>query len=1063
LNTFGVIDETLKPKEPQIYLALPNRKIIGKLNHFIYKPHNHSINLGTLNEIEFRVPYDIEDSTTHLPIKNPFADRILERYLLKIKLDDFEEWYIINSINDDMDENSDTMTVHAFSLGYELANKLIREYKKVKSLWEVAHYTLADTLWTVGEIDDKFTLKFRSFDVSETTALDFIDTIAQTFGALVEYDTVNRVIHFRDPEKLSKYDGLTIGYGKYLKTLGKTSTADEMVTRLYIYGHDGLSIQRVNPAGTSYLEDFSYFMYPFERDENRNVIKSSRYGMSDELCHAILDYNELLKENEGVFATLLEEEEELQTELFTKNSELFDLQTNYEIVQQRLDVQRKHGTFLYREYKLNNSTEKVGFDLTKTSYHALMMKSSNKNISVKIQFSNDQTVYTRTIPSANKWHVIDKFYNKEIAYVYLQGTGNVELYFVEIFEDEYRSTNENVILEKYNEHIAKEKVDNKQKEIDELEADLAIVENEIQDFQEMISVENNFTEEQLKERKKYIIERTWTDENYDDDEELLEVAKEKFLEFKLPKTTIDLNIINFLSVLSESYNWDRLKIGHEIRIRYEKIGVDIRAKVIQIQFDYENETINLKIANVKDLFGDAARLLEMLKSSYSTSTSVGMNKGNWNEAVEGAKSANEILNQTWEAAKRRILAGTNESVDIGNRGVVVRSPDNPNHILIIQSGIIGLSMDGGMNWQTAIMPEGIIAERLMGKVILGERVEIGDNEGTFTIVGNLLTIKDRNDIVRLLLGEYEDNKFGLKLFNKSGRNVILDENGMLQTWQEGRADNVDETHGLSLWVYVPEETLEIRKALLRFKLLPFRSYSGTTESAPAQTRTSSSGGGTSTTTAAGGGVSTTTASGGGTSRSTESGGASTRTSTSAGRHRHTMATITGGDTAPPPTNWRFFDIYMGPQNTFGVMKLPSDTPASISTYEASGEHSHTVSIPAHSHSFSVPNHTHSISLNPHTHNITIPNHTHTVEIPAHKHAIVHDIFEASGKANGIGIIINGIERTNALGGKFYTDEKGVDISRYLAVGAWNEVVLTSQTLGRIDASIFVQAFLSTEI
>src|SRR5690606_38102885 len=128
-------------------------------------------------------------------------------------------------------------------------------------------------------------------------------------------------------------------------------------------------------------------------------------------------------------------------------------------------------------------------------------------------------------------------------------------------------------------------------------------------------------------------------------------------------------------------------------------------------------------------------------------------------------------------------------------GVVVRSADNPNHILIIQSGIIGLSMDGGMNWQTAIMPEGIIAERLMGKVILGERVEIGDNEGTFTIVGNLLTIKDRNDIVRLLLGEYEDNKFGLKLFNKSGRDVILDENGMLQTWQEGRADNVNRDNG----------------------------------------------------------------------------------------------------------------------------------------------------------------------------------------------------------------------------------------------------------------------------
>src|SRR5690606_17831236 len=200
------------------------------------------------------------------PVRNPFVDKILERYLLKVKIDEVEEWYVINNIEDDMDENSDNMTVHAFSLGYELANKLIREYKDVVSLYQVAHKTVEDTLWSIGEIDDKFTLKFRSFDVAETTALDFINTIAQTFGALVEYDTVNRVIHFRDPEKISKYDGLIIGYGKYLKTLGRASTADEMVTRLYIYGRDGLSIQRVNPAGTSYLEDFSYFMYPFERD-----------------------------------------------------------------------------------------------------------------------------------------------------------------------------------------------------------------------------------------------------------------------------------------------------------------------------------------------------------------------------------------------------------------------------------------------------------------------------------------------------------------------------------------------------------------------------------------------------------------------------------------------------------------------------------------------------------------------------------------------------------------------------------------------------------------------------
>lgn len=1040
LNSFGVIDETLKPREPQIFLALPNRKIIGKLNHFIYKP-NHIINFGSLNEIEFRMPYDIEDTLEHKLIRNPYIDKILERFLLKLVLDDVEEWYVINNINDDVDEQSDIKKVHAYSLGFELADKLIREYKEVVSLWQVANELVSDTLWTVGKIDDKFTLKYRSFDVSETTALEFLDTISTTFGTLIEYDTVNRKIHFRDPDKLNKYDGLIIGYGKYLKTLGKTSTSDEMVTRMYVYGKDNLSIQRVNPSGTSYLEDFSYFMYPFERDENRNVLKHSRYGMSDDLCHAVLDYNELLKENEGVFKDLLEQEEIVQAEIIKKKNELFKLKTKLSTVQQALDVQRAHGTFLYRDIVLSSKEEKIGFGLTPTSFHALMMKASNTNISVKVQFSNDTVITTKPIPSANEWHVIDKFDNKEIVYIYLQGTGNIELYIVEVFEDEYKSTDGSVIIDRYNEHVAKENVEKKQDEIDELELELTNIENQIEDFQELISIENNFTEAQLKERQQYIIERTWTDENYDNDEELLEAGKEKFVEYKLPKTTLELDIVNLFAILSESYNWNRLKIGHEIRIRYEKIGVDVRAKVIKIQFDYENQSIKLTIANVKDLFGDAARLLEMLKSSYSTSTSYNANKGNYDVAIDEAKTANEILNETWAAAKRRITASTNESVEIGNRGVVVRSPDNPNYLLIIASGIIGLSLDGGMNWDTAIMPEGIIAQKLIGKVILGEKLEISDEEGTFTIVGNLLTIKDRNDIVRLLMGEYEDNKFGLKIMNKTGRNVIIDEDGMLQTWQEGRADNVDETHGLSLWVYIPEETLDIRKALLRFKLLPFRSYSGTTESAPAQTRTSSSGGGTSTTSGSGGGVSTTSGSGGSVSKSTLSGGGVSGTSgTSFNWMDGIPAMVTGVQIEDETAGTH---IHLIP----GIINLRN--------------HVHSFSISPHSHIFEVPNHNHTIVLNNHTHSITIQPHTHTVEIPSHGHAIVHDIYEATGKADGIGIIINGIERTLALGGKFYTDENSIDITKYLAVGAWNEIVLTSERLGRIDANIFIQVFMGT--
>jgi len=53
-------------------------------------------------------------------------------------------------------------------------------------------------------------------------------------------------------------------------------------------------------------------------------------------------------------------------------------------------------------------------------------------------------------------------------------------------------------------------------------------------------------------------------------------------------------------------------------------------------------------------------------------------------------------------------------------------------------------------------------------------------------------------ILRLHLGPYAEDKFGLLLRAPDGITTILDEDGILQTWQEGRADNVDAYHPLVL-------------------------------------------------------------------------------------------------------------------------------------------------------------------------------------------------------------------------------------------------------------------------
>src|SRR5690606_1710134 len=143
---------------------------------------------------------------------------------------------------------------------------------------EMGNELLKDTTWTLAEVDPIFNQMFRSFDSGEdSNVLEAIGEWSKTFGGIVVWNTNLKTISLLDLEKQGRYKGLSVDYGRYLQSIRKTRTTDQMPTRLYIYGSEGLSINSVNPTGMSYIEDFSHYIYPFERDANRNVIKSSDF------------------------------------------------------------------------------------------------------------------------------------------------------------------------------------------------------------------------------------------------------------------------------------------------------------------------------------------------------------------------------------------------------------------------------------------------------------------------------------------------------------------------------------------------------------------------------------------------------------------------------------------------------------------------------------------------------------------------------------------------------------------------------------------------------------------
>ncbi|PAD70740.1 hypothetical protein CHH83_02735 [Bacillus sp. 7586-K] len=636
------VDLNLKPSKMSIAIAKPSgRKIgtkIGKIKDF--SNPSLKLSLGRLNEISFTVPYKVE--RRHKLVDNKIIDKLKNRYLLYVKWNNVSEWFIINEISDSVDDGSEGLSVHAFSLGHELADKLISQISNEEPVTprKILTTALSSTNWSVGTIDERIINKYRSFDVTETTVLDFLSTIADTYGAILVFDSENRRIELIHPDNYKINRGFRISYGHYLQSLSRVSNSDDMTTRLTVSGKDGLGINTINPTGANYIESFAYFMYPFERDANRNVIKSSAY-MSDSLCHAILDYEALVESKKGQFSNLLISLSDAQGVLTTKQNELFTLNTELLALQDQIDVLKAAGQ----------------------DYSDLVTKRDAKQAQVNA----------------------------------------------------------------------------KKAEIVQVENEIASINSDITSLKNILSIENNFTPDQIHERNYYIIEKTWSDENYTDAQELYDDAKVKFDEIRKPKINLDVTSVNFFNMIEEQRNWDKLYLGDVVTVRHPMININYEVFVTDMEIT--DDSLNLTIADFQEVRKDE-KLLEMLKASYSSSTTVDMNKYKWSKTINDLTEVNEYINSEYDATKRRIIAGVDESVEISNRGIIIRNPNFPNEVIIIQSGVVALSRDNGETWKTAIKPTGIIAERLIGSILIGESLYIENSSGKFRIDTDGITIND---------------------------------------------------------------------------------------------------------------------------------------------------------------------------------------------------------------------------------------------------------------------------------------------------------------------------------
>lgn len=537
-----------------------------------------------------------------------------------------------------------------------------------------------------------------------------------------------------------------------------------------------------------------------------------------------------------------------------------------------------------------------------------------------------------------------------------------------------------------------------------------------------------FTDIQLQDLNDLMITQTIEDSNFVTSNGLYEYYKDDLI--KRNKHHIDFEITSedFLQniIVPPKATWDYfLEVGNFVYTDDEAIIKDednnlriISYKILPKDNDIEDIKLNNRDKQVDEYSGGSVNL----KSDVGRASGyVNMFSSTWKESP----NVNSFMKNMWTNGMDASLTplrnrSTRSNFNFNESGLEIFDSYNRNNRLMITNSIMAFTNDGFLTSKSCITSNGIIAEYLIGQVILSNQLFITGKDNNFYIGlisdeyrpdsngNNFGLVISENDKPRIVLGLRKQSnstyKAMLIMFNSSGEKVVLSDEGLLQTNQMVDERELDPTHPLTINYYIDEGVNRIDTAKLLLVCKRFRST----------TRGGMSGGST-----------VTTPSGGGTTSS--SGGATT--SSVANEHNHEMffgLPVISGIKVPEEYNYA---LGCGGTGRFYVTLAGGASDFTWFTKTSDGKHSHTIG----SHTHNNPDHTHSINT-------------------AHTHQEIWGINEDT-LASNLAITVNGIRVEQGLNG---TSE--VEIGQYLIKGRWNEIKIESFTNGAVSWSLFTKSF-----
>lgn len=114
--------------------------------------------------------------------------------------------------------------------------------------------------WRVGYVSPALIGKYRTFDSTDDWTLDFLSTAQETYGAIVIYDSYQRIINAYDADEAPGVMPLYLSYDNLVKENKIDELEERFATKLYVKGGGEVDIREVNPTGDNFIYNIDYYI-----------------------------------------------------------------------------------------------------------------------------------------------------------------------------------------------------------------------------------------------------------------------------------------------------------------------------------------------------------------------------------------------------------------------------------------------------------------------------------------------------------------------------------------------------------------------------------------------------------------------------------------------------------------------------------------------------------------------------------------------------------------------------------------------------------------------------------